>query len=177
MFVVGRRLFPWVLWQVTRTGSRELFTLCVVAAAVSIAYGSAELFGVSFALGAFLAGMVLTRVAIQPARGKRDTAAARCIRGAVFCRGGHVVRSASADRASVEGRRDRGDYRVRQFVHRSNIRDADALSTEHCCHGIGWFGADWGVFVHSGCAWFVARSVAAARTQLDPGRRTDLDRA
>ena len=60
MLVVGRRLFPWLLWQVTRTGSRELFTLCVVAAAVSIAYGSAELFGVSFALGAFLAGMVLS---------------------------------------------------------------------------------------------------------------------
>jgi monovalent cation:H+ antiporter-2, CPA2 family len=59
MLVVGRRFFPWVLWQVTRTGSRELFTLCVVAAAVSIAYGSAQLFGVSFALGAFFAGMVL----------------------------------------------------------------------------------------------------------------------
>jgi CPA2 family monovalent cation:H+ antiporter-2 len=59
MLVVGRRLFPWLLWQVTRTGSRELFTLCVVAAAVSIAYGSAQLFGVSFALGAFFAGMVL----------------------------------------------------------------------------------------------------------------------
>jgi CPA2 family monovalent cation:H+ antiporter-2 len=59
MLVVGRRLFPWLLWQVTKTGSRELFTLCVVAAAVSIAYGSAQLFGVSFALGAFFAGMVL----------------------------------------------------------------------------------------------------------------------
>lgn len=59
MLVVGRRFFPWVLWQVTKTGSRELFTLCVVAAAVSIAYGSAQLFGVSFALGAFFAGMVL----------------------------------------------------------------------------------------------------------------------
>jgi CPA2 family monovalent cation:H+ antiporter-2 len=59
MLVVGRRVFPWLLWQVTRTGSRELFTLCVVAAAVSIAYGSAKLFGVSFALGAFFAGMVL----------------------------------------------------------------------------------------------------------------------
>ncbi|WP_246312473.1 YbaL family putative K(+) efflux transporter [Aquabacterium terrae] len=59
MLVVGRRLFPWLLWQVAKTGSRELFTLCVVAAAVSIAYGSAELFGVSFALGAFFAGMVL----------------------------------------------------------------------------------------------------------------------
>ena len=59
MLLVGRRLFPWILWQVTRTGSRELFTLCVIAAAVTIAFGSAELFGVSFALGAFFAGMVL----------------------------------------------------------------------------------------------------------------------
>lgn len=59
MLVVGRRVFPWLLWQVTKTGSRELFTLCVVAAAVSIAYGAAALFGVSFALGAFFAGMVL----------------------------------------------------------------------------------------------------------------------
>jgi CPA2 family monovalent cation:H+ antiporter-2 len=59
MLIVGRRLFPWILWQVTKTGSRELFTLCVVAAAVGIAYGSAALFGVSFALGAFFAGMVL----------------------------------------------------------------------------------------------------------------------
>ncbi|HEV7803899.1 MAG TPA: cation:proton antiporter, partial [Burkholderiales bacterium] len=59
MLLIGRRLFPWLLWQVTKTGSRELFTLCVVAAAVTIAYGSAQLFGVSFALGAFFAGMVL----------------------------------------------------------------------------------------------------------------------
>jgi monovalent cation:H+ antiporter-2, CPA2 family len=59
MLVVGRRLFPWLLWQVTRTGSRELFTLCVIAAAVGIAFASAALFGVSFALGAFFAGMVM----------------------------------------------------------------------------------------------------------------------
>jgi CPA2 family monovalent cation:H+ antiporter-2 len=59
MLIVGRRVFPWLLWQVARTGSRELFTLCVIAAAVVIAYGSAKLFGVSFALGAFFAGMVL----------------------------------------------------------------------------------------------------------------------
>ncbi len=59
MLVVGKRLFPWLLWQIARTGSRELFTLCVIAAAVGIAYGSAMLFGVSFALGAFFAGMVL----------------------------------------------------------------------------------------------------------------------
>jgi CPA2 family monovalent cation:H+ antiporter-2 len=59
MLLVGRKLFPWFLWRVARTGSRELFTLAVIAAAVGIAYGSSELFGVSFALGAFFAGMVL----------------------------------------------------------------------------------------------------------------------
>ena len=59
MLIVGRKLFPWLLWRVARTGSRELFTLCVIAAAVGIAYGSARMFGVSFALGAFFAGMVL----------------------------------------------------------------------------------------------------------------------
>jgi len=59
MLVVGRRLLPKLLWQVARTGSRELFTLCVIATAVGIAYGSAMLFGVSFALGAFFAGMVM----------------------------------------------------------------------------------------------------------------------
>jgi CPA2 family monovalent cation:H+ antiporter-2 len=59
MLVVGRKLFPWFLWRVARTGSRELFTLAVIAAAVGIAYGSSHLFGVSFALGAFFAGMVL----------------------------------------------------------------------------------------------------------------------
>ncbi len=59
MLVVGRRFFPWLLWQVAKIGSRELFTLCVVAAALAVAYGSAALFGVSFALGAFFAGMVL----------------------------------------------------------------------------------------------------------------------
>ena len=59
MLVLGRRLFPWILWQVARTNSRELFTLCVIAAAVGIAYVSSAVFGVSFALGAFFAGMVL----------------------------------------------------------------------------------------------------------------------
>ncbi len=59
MLVVGRRVFPALLWQVARSGSRELFTLCVVAAAVSIAYAAAALFGVSFALGAFFSGMVM----------------------------------------------------------------------------------------------------------------------
>jgi CPA2 family monovalent cation:H+ antiporter-2 len=59
MLVVGHRVIPWILGQVARTGSRELFTLSVLATALGIAYGSAVLFGVSFALGAFFAGVVL----------------------------------------------------------------------------------------------------------------------
>jgi CPA2 family monovalent cation:H+ antiporter-2 len=59
MWIAGRRILPRLLWQIARTGSRELFTLCVVAVAVGVAYGSAELFGVSYPLGAFFAGMVL----------------------------------------------------------------------------------------------------------------------
>ncbi len=59
MLVVGRRVFPKLLWWVARTGSRELFTLCVVAAAIGVAFGAALLFDVSFALGAFFAGMMM----------------------------------------------------------------------------------------------------------------------
>jgi CPA2 family monovalent cation:H+ antiporter-2 len=59
MLIGGRRLLPWVLWHISKTGSRELFTLCVIAVAVGIAYGAAALFGVSVALGAFFAGLVL----------------------------------------------------------------------------------------------------------------------
>ena len=59
MLIAGRRLLPWLLWQISKTGSRELFTLSVITAAIGIAYGAAELFSVSFALGAFFAGMVM----------------------------------------------------------------------------------------------------------------------
>jgi len=59
MLVVGKRALPWLLWHVAKTGSRELFTLSVVAVAIGIAYGASALFNVSFALGAFFAGMVM----------------------------------------------------------------------------------------------------------------------
>ncbi|MEB2149740.1 YbaL family putative K(+) efflux transporter [Xanthomonas campestris pv. campestris] len=59
MLVVGRRVIPWSLEKVAATGSRELFTLAVLGIALGVAFGSAKLFGVSFALGAFFAGMLL----------------------------------------------------------------------------------------------------------------------
>ena len=60
MLIAGARVLPWVLTQVARTGSRELFTLAVLAIALGVALGSAEFFGVSLALGAFLAGVVVS---------------------------------------------------------------------------------------------------------------------
>jgi CPA2 family monovalent cation:H+ antiporter-2 len=59
MLLVGRRLIPAVLHYIAHTGSRELFRLGVLAIALGVAYGAAKLFGVSFALGAFFAGMIL----------------------------------------------------------------------------------------------------------------------
>jgi len=59
MMVVGRRAVPWILAKSAATGSRELFTLAVLALALGIAFGAVEFFDVSFALGAFFAGMVL----------------------------------------------------------------------------------------------------------------------
>jgi len=60
MLIVGRRVIPWILHRVAHTGSRELFRLGVLAIALGVAFGSAALFGVSFALGAFFAGMIMT---------------------------------------------------------------------------------------------------------------------
>jgi monovalent cation:H+ antiporter-2, CPA2 family len=65
MLVVARRILPWLLWRVAGAGSRELFTLAVVVVGLGVAYGSARLFGVSFALGAFFGGMVLGESALS----------------------------------------------------------------------------------------------------------------
>jgi CPA2 family monovalent cation:H+ antiporter-2 len=59
MLIVGRRVIPWLMHHTAHTGSRELFRLAVYAIALGVAFGAAKLFGVSFALGAFFAGMVM----------------------------------------------------------------------------------------------------------------------
>ena len=72
MMVVGRRVVPWILAKTASTGSRELFTLSVLALALGIAYGAVEIFDVSFALGAFFAGMVLNESELSQ-RAAHDT--------------------------------------------------------------------------------------------------------
>jgi CPA2 family monovalent cation:H+ antiporter-2 len=65
MLMVGRKVIPWLLDYVAKSGSRELFRLAVLAIALGVAYAAAELFGVSFALGAFFAGMILSESALS----------------------------------------------------------------------------------------------------------------
>jgi CPA2 family monovalent cation:H+ antiporter-2 len=65
MLVVGRRVIPWILHEIAHTGSRELFRLAVLVIALGCAFGAAKLFGVSLALGAFFAGMILSESALS----------------------------------------------------------------------------------------------------------------
>jgi monovalent cation:H+ antiporter-2, CPA2 family len=65
ILVVGRRIIPWILHHTAHSGSRELFRLAVLAIALGVAFGAALLFGVSFALGAFFAGMVMSESALS----------------------------------------------------------------------------------------------------------------
>jgi monovalent cation:H+ antiporter-2, CPA2 family len=65
MLIVGKRVIPWILHYMAHTGSRELFRLSVFVIALGTAFAAAELFGVSFALGAFFAGMILSESALS----------------------------------------------------------------------------------------------------------------
>ena len=92
MHYVGVRLFPWLYAQIAGTGSRELVTLFVIAVALGIAYGSAIVLGVSFALGAFFAGVVINESQLTSDR-RRGGATGERLRRAVLRLGGHAVRS------------------------------------------------------------------------------------
>jgi hypothetical protein len=162
MLVVGRRLFPKLLWQVARTGSRELFTLCVIATAVGIAYGSAALFGVSFAL--------------LP-RGRRVAAVQGRFLGAVFRFGWHAIRTASIGPRAGPRHRGRGNYNLWQILGRFHTRPAFPLSIEYRAHRLCKPGADRRIFFHLGWTGTCSGSIAGRRPELDSRRRDYFDRA
>ncbi len=103
-----------MLWQVTKTGSRELFTLCVVAAAVTIAYGSAALFGVSFALGAFFAGMVLRESRFSQRAAEESLPLRDAFAVLFFVSVGMLFDPRVLVERSAAGARGRRDHRARQ---------------------------------------------------------------
>ncbi len=115
MMLVGRRPVPWIMARSAATGSRELFTLSVLALALGIAFGAVELFDVSFALGAFFAGMVLNESELSH-RAAHDTLPLRdALCRPVFCFRRHVVRSVSLDSTAAGGVGDACHYRLWQI--------------------------------------------------------------
>ena len=117
MLIVGTRLIPALLHYVAHTGSRELFRLSVLSIALGVAYASTILFGVSLALGAFFAGMVLSesRLSQQAATESLPFRDAFC--RAFFRLGGHAVRSKDHVRCAGRADRHRTHHCARQ-VHR-----------------------------------------------------------
>ena len=149
MLIVGRRVIPWLLHYVAHTGSRELFRLAVLAIALGVAFGAAQLFGVSFALGAFFAGMILSESRAQPAG--RDRERCRCATPSRCC---SSSRSACCStRRSCRASRCRCWRRwliivVGKSVAAFAIVRAFGYPTAHRAHHLAQPGADRRVLVH-----------------------------
>jgi len=145
MLVVGRRVIPWILERIAATGSRELFTLSVLAIALGVAFGSAMLFGVS---GRVLRRHAAQRIRAQPQGRQRFAAAARCVRGAVLRFRGHAVQPGHPDRASLAGAGHCGDHHVRQvrgcILHRARVWTSQRHRADH----FGQPGADRRIRLH-----------------------------
>ena len=153
MLVVGRRVFPSILWLVAKTGSRELFTLCVIAAAVGVAYGAASALRCVVRSRRVLRRDDDARVCAQPSCRRGVAAAARRFRGALLRLGGNAVRPDGGRRASrcrcwsssaiiIVGKT------LVAIGHRARL----PLSAEHRAHGRRRPRADRRVLVHPGRA-------------------------
>ena len=159
MLVVGRRAIPLLLHYVAHTGSRELFRLAVLSVALGVAFAASQLFDVSFALGAFVAGMTLERIGAEPGGGRGVAAAARRVRGAVLRLGRHAVRPDDPGRRSAADRR-RADPRARHHAgHRLSSRCAGsaALWTRRC-----WSRSRWPRSASSRSSWRISGSGSAS---------------
>ena len=103
MVVAGARIVPWLLLVVAREGSRELFTLAVLAIALGIAFVASTVFGVSFALGAFLAGLVVGESDMSHQAAADALPAARRVRRAVLRVGRDAARPGLPPREPAAG--------------------------------------------------------------------------
>ena len=149
-FFLGDRLIPWLLERAAATRSRELFTLTVLVVALGIAVGSVKLFGVSMALGAFLAGMVVGRTRVQPEGGDRRFADAGRFRRLILRLGRHPVSPAIPSRiarASGCGPRHR---LAREATGGLRHRCLPEVPTADCPLGSSGHGPNRRVLLHPG---------------------------
>ncbi len=145
--VVGVRFVPWLLALVARSGSRELFTLGVLAIALGIAFGSAALFGVSFALGAFFAGVIMSESDLSHRAAERSLPLQDAFAVLFFVSVGHAVRSLHRRaRAAAAAGRD-GHHRGRQVDRRLPDRAAVPFPAGHRAYRVRESGADRRVLV------------------------------
>lgn len=177
MMLVGRRLVPWIMARSAATGSRELFTLSVLALALGIAFGAVELFDVSFALGAFFAGMVLNESELSH-RAAHDTLPLRDAFAVLFfCFRRHVVRSVSLDSTAAGGAGDACYYRLWQIDRcifpGAYVRPLAANRADHCRQP----GANRRVRLYSRRTRHGAQPAAASGTEPGAGRRYFVDYA
>ncbi len=120
----GRRIVPWTMHRIAHTGSRELFRLGVLAIALGVAFGASKMFGVSLALGAFFAGMVLAESELSHRAAQENPAASRCLRGSLLRLNRYAVRSEHPNREAAAAARHRFHYRYRQIDRRLPDRSA-----------------------------------------------------
>ena len=168
MLVVGRRLFPKLLWQVARTGSRELFTFCVIATAVGIAYGSAALFGVSFALGAFFAGMMMRESPLSHRAAEESLPFRDSFSVLFFVSVGMLFDPQVLVREPMHVTRGRGHYHFRQIAGGIYPRLAFPLSVEYRAHRIREPCPDRRILFHPGWIGTFAWAFAGGRSESYP---------
>src|SRR5688572_5385862 len=176
MLVVGRRLFPWLLWQVAHRLARALH-------AVRDRGGARHRLWLFRSLRRLLCarrvlrGHGAARIRPELPRGAGIAALARRVLGAVLRLGRHAVRSRGGAHAPAPGpRRRRRDPR-RQVARGLPAGGSLPLSAQHGAHRVGKPGADRRVLLHPGRSRSCARPASGRRTEFHPGRRHHLDRA
>jgi monovalent cation:proton antiporter-2 (CPA2) family protein len=177
MLIVGRRLIPWILHYVAHTGSRELFRLCVLAIALGVAFGAATLFDVSFALGAFFAGMILSESELSQRAASEILPLRDAFRRAVLRLRWDAGRSDDRDTRSPRPAGDRADHRGWKVaccvLHRAIVRSSHV----HRAHHRREPGADRRVFIHSRRPRNRVDAATRAQPRSHPFRRYSFDSA
>ena len=125
MLIVGRRVIPWILHYVAHTGSRELFRLSVLAIALGVAFGAAVLFDVSFALGAFFAGMILSESELSQRAAQETLPLRDAFAVLFFVSVGMLFDPMIVVREPLRRAGDGADHRDRQIARR--VRDRAAV--------------------------------------------------
>ena len=175
MWLVGARLLQWVLDAVVRTGSRELFTVAVVAVALGVAYGAAGLFDVSFALGAFFAGMVIN----ESDHSHRAAAESQPIQDAFavlfFVSVGMLLNPQNPGPAPPPGAHGPRHYLPRQLALRLSHRQGIPVPPRHRVHRGRCPGANRRVLLHPRRAQHDARHTAGGGARPHSRRRHSID--